>query len=511
MTAVTVRPSSTLAATSQHSHRRTKSHRRSLRACDECRLRKRKCNGTCPCEPCKASDLGQFPHKSPQTQRCDLFCSIPLTVGCVECDYGFRRPPIPPTQRIRELEQRLRHAAFQLQSAQTQLAPGSGIALKPVLDILTSWSSEKSSATGVADEDDGDRHVVLSSMLAGSDYLITSGPFTTHRYGALSEIRFVLCTVELFDTGAYDVRRILTSTVEVFDLPPPLHVTDGPGWDRHPPSLPDKNVCVCLLASIFDRSSTFLSFLQQQHLLQMIDLVYDDSGEHSIACQHFRPLLHHLLALGYLFSRSEHQTGSCQTSLEASNRHFRAGQLLLSTHQSDLISIQSLLCAAVYLMSTSRIARAHAPIALAASSSLRMGLHCNTATRTDLSPAEKALRVMVFLSVVKLDLYISLILDLPPTLRDGMVSTSVENVRIASSPRGDDTLHPEVEASTMHVELLHFVLTSRKALLTDAGSGDVLEEINPSHLVDVEIGLSEWSRRTSDQCLRLREYRPGSL
>lgn len=42
-------------------HPRRKSHRRSPWACDECRLRKRKCDGSQPCQPCVASDLG-LPH-----------------------------------------------------------------------------------------------------------------------------------------------------------------------------------------------------------------------------------------------------------------------------------------------------------------------------------------------------------------------------------------------------------------------------------------------------------------
>jgi hypothetical protein len=39
-----------------------KSHRRSPWACDECRLRKRKCDGAQPCRPCLASDLGILTH-----------------------------------------------------------------------------------------------------------------------------------------------------------------------------------------------------------------------------------------------------------------------------------------------------------------------------------------------------------------------------------------------------------------------------------------------------------------
>jgi Fungal Zn(2)-Cys(6) binuclear cluster domain len=36
--------------------RRKRYHKRSPWACDECRLRKKKCDGQKPCEPCKSTE-----------------------------------------------------------------------------------------------------------------------------------------------------------------------------------------------------------------------------------------------------------------------------------------------------------------------------------------------------------------------------------------------------------------------------------------------------------------------
>ncbi|RMD44937.1 hypothetical protein DV735_g185, partial [Chaetothyriales sp. CBS 134920] len=78
--------------------RRKKYHRRSPVACDECRLRKKKCDGV--------------------------------------CSYQFRRPARPPTQRIRDLEEHLRYAQNFIKALQTKVSDVDDVDFDSVLGVL---------------------------------------------------------------------------------------------------------------------------------------------------------------------------------------------------------------------------------------------------------------------------------------------------------------------------------------------------------------------------------------
>lgn len=78
----------------------------------------------------------------------------------------------------------------------------------------------------------------------------------------------------------------------------------------------------------------------------------------------------------------------------------------------DILGLQTILNLALFLISTCRITTAHTLIGMAVSASLRMGLHSQSSCH-GLTPLSKEIKIRVFWTVVKLDIYSSALLGLP--------------------------------------------------------------------------------------------------
>lgn len=344
-------------------------------------------------------------------------------------------------------------------------------------------------------------------MLAGSQRLICPAPWTSSFFGALSEVSFVLRTLELFDRGAYSPQRSLGPAMAIFSLPLPVDVavksspTRGSTAHVNMP-MPEKATTLELIGSLFARSHAFMSFLHEQHFRSMVGLLYDPSTSHGDAYGRFLPLFHNVVALGYLFCRPQHRDHGCAFALGEALKHFQAGQNLLDVTQcDDLISIQALLCGIVFLISTSRIAPAHALIGLATSSAMRLGLHCTISNNPQMLQDEKHMRVLVFATVVKLDMYASLILDLPRFVQDELVDASVSALH-ATFGEGDQ-LSLSLEASIKHLELLRFTCATRQAVFFNTNTGQSVETVDSKQLSAVEVDLHRWTNDVSVLLSRL--------
>lgn len=344
-------------------------------------------------------------------------------------------------------------------------------------------------------------------MLAGSQRLICPAPWTSSFFGALSEVSFILRTLELFDRGAYSPHASLGPAMAIFNLPLPIEASTHSSPARSPDAnvnspMPERATTMELIGSLFARSHVFLSFLHEQHFRSMVGLLYDPRSSHGDAYNRFLPLFHHVVALGYLFCRPQHQDYGCKFVLGEAMKHFQAGQRLLDvTRCDDLISIQALLCGIVFLMSTSRIAPAHTLIGLASSSAMRLGLHCTTGDSPQMLPDEKHMRVLVFATVVKLDMYASLILDLPRFIQDELVDASVDALH-ATFGEGDQ-LGLSLEASIKHLELLRFTCSTRQAVFFNPATGQSVDMVDSKQLSRVEKDLHRWVKDVSVLLSRL--------
>ncbi|ETN44027.1 uncharacterized protein HMPREF1541_10892 [Cyphellophora europaea CBS 101466] len=348
----------------QRRNRRSgKPHRRSPWACDECRLRKRKCNGMQPCQPSINVDT--------------------------DCAYQFRRPAPPPTARIRMLEQHLRQAYLLLQDHARYLQLTDRLTLKPVLDIMNFGAEPGMPLASLAGHENPSRISEMNSMLAGCRRLISSPPWNTYLYGPLSETAFILRVLEIFNLNRSDVREALVPTLGIFDLPlsvarngdgliPPMPSLWGPN------ELPNREDTQQLITTLLGGSHPLMSFLHAQYFPETVNLLYESPN--NAACTRFLPLFHQSLAVAHIFDNKRHRQRGCHVGLDTAMYHFNVGQKLLDVTQSDnLITVQALLCGAIFLMSTSRIARAHAFLSLASSGAIRLGLHCDVTAKPNMT------------------------------------------------------------------------------------------------------------------------------
>jgi len=119
------------------------------------------------------------------------------------------------------------------------------------------------------------------------------------------------------------------------------------------------------------------------------------------------------------------------------------------------------MCLTIFLISTSRITAAHAYLGVACSTALRLGLHKRVEEGILLSPAQRDTRNRVFLSLLQLDLYVSLVLDIPGFVDleciDPEIMIKLQPSTSGRSPYPFDVTaesRAQFSASAKHLELL---------------------------------------------------------
>ena len=162
---------------------------------------------------------------------------------------------------------------------------------------------------------------------------------------------------------------------------------------------------------------------------------------------------------------------------------------------NDLLSLQTVLCACLFLISTSRIVSAHAYIGVACSSAVRLGLHRDTVHKASGSPDQIRTRIRVFAAVLKLDVYSSLILGLPPFLQIQEMDSSVLSdlaTNMMSSPTADGAASIYSAASLKHVELLQITFSSKDLIFSKLDNVDNGLLIERKALEEAEGQLQAW-------------------
>lgn len=169
------------------------------------------------------------------------------------------------------------------------------------------------------------------------------------------------------------------------------------------------------------------------------------------------------------------------------------------------------MCLTIFLISTSRITAAHAYLGVACSTALRLGLHKRVEDGILLSPAQRDTRNRVFLSLLQLDLYVSLVLDIPGFVDLDCIDPEIMT-KLQPSPSGrspypfDVTAESRVQfsACAKHLELM--ALTATGLQTTFAGpeqkqtpSETELEftDVNVKTLHDVEEKFRKWAKGLS--------------
>ena len=348
----------------------------------------------------------------------------------------------------------------------------------------------------------------LASMMIGWDRIMRTTPWATSFYGASSEISFILRTLELFqrhDETLHPERFAVVA--DLFNLPVPTRIALDP---LPTTPLPSRNTALLLVDSLFSRCHPLLTFLDEKELLETVELTYELVPSPTAAANRFLPLLHFAFSLGYLFQLQYHRDNGCKSVLGEAAKHFRAGHDLMDfTYNNDLTSLQSLLCAIVFLFSTCRVTSAHPLIGIACSMVLRQGLHSSVTESIHLSIQEHKARTLILAAVLKLDIYASLILGLPPFIQRDMVDLSPITHLMSMSEKDRDF---ETAISLKQLSLLDITWSSRRTVFTKEYTTDTnAESIDIKHFEDAERDLREWKESLSPLLAQLDDSKKHTM
>ncbi|EXJ93433.1 hypothetical protein A1O1_01825 [Capronia coronata CBS 617.96] len=361
------------------------------RACNECRLRKIRCNGRQPCDPC---------------EDFDRHCTFTSTKG--------QRTAGAPRTKI--LEDRLRRARALLSKLEAQI-PSSQLHAE-VNSIFDSPPGSPSSASDTPGPTDHRLEDQFENMLDGKGRL-TSNKNSTAYYGGGSGFAFLHQTQQLFNQDPSGSNEASNGPVDLdamsrlFDSPLPdkqALATDVPFVKL----LPSRQTARELLHVVFQQTYQLLQFIHGPTFQKQTDRIYDlDPMDFEDSDHDFLPLFYMVTALGYVFHQKMHRKYGCKGTLNQAMRHVIAARRMVNLdHCRDILSLQTLLCFILFLMSTARLATAHTFIGLAVAASMQMGLH-SQASCDGLSEFEKDIRRRVFWTIVKLDIYSGTVLGLP--------------------------------------------------------------------------------------------------
>jgi hypothetical protein len=299
-------------------------------------------------------------------------------------------------------------------------------------------------------------------------------PSSTHH--GVSQQTFLQQVLNLTSGGNEDDHSKAISAL--FELPLPTK------HELSPAQLPSQHKATLLIDALFDSQLPILSFLHERYFRDMVDLVYSTKTPDE-GIKTFRPLLHFALALGRLFIQTDHGAQGCEEAKDEAMQHYLAGQELLDPLAiSNLTSLQTVLCAVVFLIATCRMTNAHALIGLACSLALRLGLH---AKNTSLPAEEQLFRARACAAVLYVDSIASLILGAPPFIQQAEVDLGVFDQLAAEAYRRKDWQTVTIVAQ---LKLL-FVCRSNE---DTAFSGDAVEDTGMQHSAIKQAGtkLKGW-------------------
>ncbi|KEF50889.1 uncharacterized protein A1O9_13059 [Exophiala aquamarina CBS 119918] len=461
---------------------------RTSRACSECRARKIRCNGRQPCEPC---------------EDFERHCTLTSTAG----------QKVAGAPRTKILEDRLRRARHLIRKLQAQ-----NPALLPAAEVAGIFDSPPVSPSPASDTASGvtvgGQGGYLEDMMIGKGLLPLDQGSGVY-YGATSGLCFLYDTLQLFPPnspqhGSVSPERPHHVLLRLFESPPwdPQGLQIDLLSSQH---LPSQQTALDLLDTYFGNVYPLFQFMHEPTVRQYVDRIYHlDLLDLEDLDHDFLPLFHSVMALGYLFDQTTHQTYGCKGARDQAMRHFIFARGMIELDRDrGILGLQALTCLALFLISTSRLASAQTLIALAVSACMRMGLHLQTSC-SGLTPLSREVRIRTFWTVVKLDLYNSgalgqpLLMDLrhvdqikPSGLSRGYCNEENGGVSSATSRR-------ILAASAQYLELL---IISRKGVgklypKTDQEAGMVnvskMFPVSETTMDEIKEELKAWREGLAD-------------
>lgn len=152
-------------------------------------------------------------------------------------------------------------------------------------------------------------------------------------------------------------------------------------------------------------------------------------------------------------------------------RQFTVARTMLDiAHIRTVVSLQSILCVILYLISSARMASAHTFLGAACASALRQGLHFRSTHESSFPEKEKTVRRRVFWTVMNLDMYVSGVLGLPPFIDLEAVDPAIDlTIEVALREARTDTGLSSADglataATAKHIELMRIMSKAQRAL-----------------------------------------------
>ncbi|KAJ4608870.1 Gypsy retrotransposon integrase-like protein 1 [Exophiala dermatitidis] len=339
------------------------------------------------------------------------------TSTVVNCTYtSTRGQRMAGAPRTKILEDRLRRARALLSKIQSQNPSASLQAeVNSIFDSPPGSPSSSPDSPGRTDDSSGDR---FENMLDGKARL-TSTKNSTEYYGGGSGFAFLHQTQQLFNQDSPGTEGPSNRHVDVDAM---SRLFDSPLPDKQALAidvpfaklLPSRQTAMRLLHVVFGQTYQLLQFLHEPSFKKQVDRIYDlDPMDFEDTDHDFLPLFYMVTALGYLFHQEMHHKYGCNGTLNQAMRHVIAARRMVNLDRCrDLLTLQTLLCFVLFLMSTARLASAHTFIGLAVAAAMRMGLH-SRASCEGLCESEQDIRRRIFWTIVKLDIYSGTVLGLP--------------------------------------------------------------------------------------------------
>lgn len=393
------------------------------------------------------------------------------------------------------MQDHLRLARSWLKEVQEKVSevPGLDIdnCLRTLDFTLPEAESSSPSLSSFASHDNGAKPTSLRNMLAGCDRLVNSGLGATCFYGAYSELSFILRILELFERQpAVSQDQRLRTVSNLFDLRSPPQDNGNTN-----PAIPvvSYDTAMTILDVVFSKSHPMLFFLPEQRIKDIADSL--TRPQPLAASDQSKSLFHLTLALGYLFDSPRHRKDGCRDAVKRGTAQFHIGMAALRpTEANDLVSLQAVLCAIIFLMSTSRIASAHSLIGIACSLALRLGLHSATGSGCVISAEEHCVRIRSLAAVMRLDLFMSLILDLPPFLHPDSAILSYIAQLASESEAGRDL---RTAAALRQVCLLAIPLSKRTHGFVGSSGYGIPESVSIKRFEEVRNEFQHWQMDAS--------------
>jgi len=188
-------------------------------------------------------------------------------------------------------------------------------------------------------------------------------------------------------------------------------------------------------------------------------------------------------------------------------RHFIAARLMLDiAHLRTIVSLQTVVGIILFLISTARIASAHAFLGVACAAAMRQGLHFRSTHESSFPDDEIKVRRRVFWAVMNLDMYVSGILGLPPFMDLSAVDPAIDITIEAAlnEAKKDNDLSSgnrlALAASAKHIELMRILSKAQRTLYPKPADPPVTTKrngtisVSVTKLEQVETQFREWAQ-----------------